>query len=115
MLFGFGLAPTDEPMMIGLRLPWHHALALVAASLFQVHAIVYAVGFKQHERDERAWWRKLLREGIGAYAVALIVAAYLLWTFGRIDAHTGLVACVYQTVTLGFITSLGAAAGELLI
>lgn len=115
MLFGFGLAPTDEPMMIGLQLPWHHALALVAVSLFQVHAIVYAVGFKQHERDDRAWWRKLLREGIGAYAVALLVAAYLLWTFGRIDTHTGLVACVYQTVTLGFITSLGAAAGELLI
>jgi putative integral membrane protein (TIGR02587 family) len=115
MLFGFGLAPTDEPMMIGLRLPWHHALALVGASLLQVHAIVYAVGFKEHERDDRAWWRKLLREGIGAYAVALLVAAYLLWTFGRIDTHTGLVACVYQTVTLGFITSLGAAAGELLI
>ena len=115
MLFGFGLAPTDEPMMIGLQLPWHHALGLVAVSLFQVHAIVYAVGFKQHERDDRTWWRKLLREGIGAYAVALLVAAYLLWTFGRIDAHTGLVACVYQTVTLGFITSLGAAAGELLI
>jgi putative integral membrane protein (TIGR02587 family) len=115
MLFGFGLAPTDEPMIIGLRLPWHHAIALLAASLFQVHAIVYAVGFRQHERDDRAWWRKLLKEGIGAYAVALLVAGYLLWTFGRIDTDTGLVACVYQMVTLGFITSLGAAAGELLI
>lgn len=115
MLFGFGVAPTDEPMIIGLRLPWHHALALLIASLIQVHAIVYAVGFKQHERDDRVWWRKLVKEGIGAYAVALLVAAYLLWTFGRIDTDTGLVACVYQTVTLGFITSLGAAAGELLI
>ena len=115
MLFGFGLAPTDEPMMIGLRLPWHHALALLAASLLQVHAIVYAVGFKKHERDDRAWWRKLLKEGVSTYAVALLVAAYLLWTFGRIDGDTGFVACVYQTLTLGFITSLGAAAGELLI
>ena len=115
MLFGFGIAPTDEPMMIGLRLPWHHALALLAASLLQVHAIVYAVGFKKHERDDRAWWRKLLKEGVGTYAVAILVAAYLLWTFGRIDSNTGFVACVYQTLTLGFITSLGAAAGELLI
>ena len=115
MVFGFTVAPTDEPMILGLKLPWHHALALLIASLLQVHLIVYSVGFKRHERDDRAWWRKLLREGVGAYAVALLVAAYLLWTFGRIDSNTGLVACVYQTVTLGFVTSLGAAAGELLI
>jgi putative integral membrane protein (TIGR02587 family) len=115
MVFGFTIAPTDEPMILGLKLPWHHALALVTASLVQVHLIVYSVGFKQHERDGRAWWRKLLKEGVGAYAVALLVAAYLLWSFGRIDASTGLVACVYQTVALGFVTSLGAAAGELLL
>lgn len=115
MIFGFSVAPTDEPMILGLKLPWHHALALVTASLLQVYLIVYSVGFKRHERDDRAWWRKLLKEGIGAYAVALFVSAYLLWTFGRIDAETGLVASVYQTVTLGFVTSLGAAAGELLL
>ena len=115
MLFGFSVAPTDEPMIIGLKLPWHHALVLLLASLVQVHLIVYAVGFRKHERDDRAWWHKLLKEGVGAYAVALLVSAYLLWTFGRISGETGLVACVYQTVTLGFVTSLGAAAGELLI
>jgi putative integral membrane protein (TIGR02587 family) len=115
MLFGFSVAPTDEPMIIGLKMPWHHALALLIASLVQVHLIVYSVGFRKRSRDDRTWWSKLLREGVGAYAVALIVSAYLLWTFGRIGAETGLVACVYQTVTLGFVTSLGAAAGELLI
>ena len=115
MLFGFGVAPTDEPMIIGLKLPWHHALALVAVSLVQVHAIVYAVGFRQQERDDRNAVQKLLKEGVGAYAVALVVAGYLLWTFDRIDASTGLAPCVYQAVALGFVTSLGAAAGELLI
>jgi putative integral membrane protein (TIGR02587 family) len=115
MLFGFGLASTDEPMIIGLKLPWHHALVLVLASLLIVHLIVYSVGFKKHERDDRAWWRKLLKEGVGAYAVSLLVAAYLLWTFGRIDGDTGFVASVYQTIALAFVTSLGAAAGELLI
>lgn len=115
MLFGFGLASTDEPMIIGLKLPWHHALILVSASLLIVHLIVYSVGFKEHERDGRAWWRKLLKEGVGTYAVSLLVAAYLLWTFGRIDGATGFVASVYQTIALAFATSLGAAAGELLI
>ena len=115
MVFGFTLAPTDEPMILGLKLPWHHALALVAASLVQVHLIVYSVGFKKHERDGRNWWHKLLKEGVGMYAVALLVSAYLLWTFGRIDSDTGLVACVYQTLTLAFVTSLGAAAAELLL
>ncbi|MFL5563434.1 MAG: TIGR02587 family membrane protein [Gemmatimonadaceae bacterium] len=115
MLFGFGVAPTDEPMIIGLKLPWHHALALVVVSLVQVHAIVYSVGFRKSERDERGALQKMLREGVGAYATALVVAAYLLWTFGRIDGDTGFITCVYQTVALGFVTSLGAAAGELLL
>ena len=115
MIFGFGIAPTDEPMIVGMKLPWHHALALLAASLLQVHLIVYSVGFRSDRRDDRVWWRKLLKEGVGAYAVALFVSGYLLWTFGRIDAETGLVASVYQVVALGFVTSLGAAAGELLL
>ena len=117
MFFGFSVAATEEPMMIGMQLTWIHALALALASLLQVHAIVYAVEFKRRERrpGRRRWWQLLLKEGVGAYAVALIVAAYLLWTFGRVGPDVGIGPSVDMIITLGFATSLGAAAGELLI
>jgi putative integral membrane protein (TIGR02587 family) len=117
MFFGFSVAPTQEPMMIGMQLTWMHALALVLASLLQVHAVVYAVEFRRRERRSggRRWWQLLLKEGVGAYAVALLVAAYLLWTFGRIGPHVGVAPSVDMIIVLGFATSLGAAAGELLI
>ena len=117
MFFGFSVAATEEPMMIGMQLTWVHALALVLASLLQVHAIVYAVEFKRRERQPsgRRWWQLLLKEGVGAYTVALVVATYLLWTFGRVGAGVDIRPSVDMIITLGFATSLGAAAGELLI
>src|SRR5688572_5125299 len=116
MLFGFSVAATEEPMMVGIQLTWVHAVVLALGSLLQVHVIVYAVEFKQRERGPggRRWWQLLLKEGVGAYILSLVVAAYLLWTFGRLDGGTGLAASVHMVLTLGFVTSLGAAAGELL-
>jgi putative integral membrane protein (TIGR02587 family) len=117
MLFGFSVAATEEPMMIGIQLTWVHAVVLALISLLQVHVIVYAVEFKDRASGPggRRWWQLLLKEGGGAYVLSLLVAAYLLWTFGRLDAGTGLAASVHMILTLGFATSLGAAAGELLM
>ena len=86
-------------------------------SVLLVHLVVYAVEFRRREGGPggRRWWQLLLKEGMSAYAVALVVAAYLLWTFGRIGGDVGWSATRDMIVTLGFATSLGAAAGELLI
>jgi uncharacterized membrane protein len=103
--------------MIGLQLTWAHALTLTVFSILQVHAIVYAVGFKNHEDEgaARPVVKKVLEEAVGVYAIAIGLSAYLLWTFGQISSETGIHAAVDMIVTLGFATSLGAAAGELLI
>ena len=117
MFFGFSVAATEEPMMLGLRITAAHALALVLGSILLVHGVVYAVEFRRRERGPggRRWWELLLREGVSAYALSLVVAAYLLWTFGRIGGDVGWAAARDMIVTLGLVTSLGAAAGELLI
>ena len=117
MIFGISVGATEEMTMIGLQLTWAHAIGLTVLSILQVHAIVYAVGFKNHESDGAAHptWRALFSEAIGVYAIAILVSVYLLWTFGQIGPDTGLHAAVDIIVTLGFATTLGAAAGELLI
>lgn len=117
MILGISAASTEEMTMIGLQLSWAHALGLAVLSMFQVYAILYAVGSRNHESEghHRPTLGRILTEAVGVYAIAIALSAYLLWTFGQIGADTGLHAAVDIIVTLGFATSLGAAAAELLI
>lgn len=117
VVFGFNIAPTEEPMMLGLRMDWWHSLALVLISITQVYVIVYAVSFRGSRPlpEQTAWWRVFLRVSTTSYVIALLVGAYLLWTFGRIDPDTGVMASIQMIVTLGFVTSLGAAVGKLIL
>jgi uncharacterized membrane protein len=86
-------------------------------SLVQVQAIVYAVDFKESPEGAHTRAHKLavLREGVSTYALSVLVGAFLLWTFRTIDSETGIVSAVYAIIAIGFVTSLGAAAAELLI
>lgn len=115
--FGFNIAPTDEPLMIGLRItPWH-AIALVLGALFVSHAIVYALDFAGGKElpEELSWWGGLLAYGAGSAAVALLTATFFLFVFGRIGLDTGLAPALHMTAVLGFVNSLGAAAAKLIL
>ena len=118
MVFGFAIGTTEEPMMLGLETHAAHAIAIVIASLLVVHLIVHAVEFqKRGDRptDTPRWWTLILRDGVSTYVMAFLMAAYVLWTFGYIDGATGLVHAMHMTVALSLLTSIGAAAAELLI
>lgn len=116
MLFGFGISSTEEPLMIADQLGWGMAIGIVVLSLVQVYAIVFAVDFKQRREDAGTAKHvgEVIRETLATYALAVLVGAYLLWTFETIGS-LGVVPTVYAVVTLGLVTSLGAAAAELLI
>ncbi|HEX7004098.1 MAG TPA: TIGR02587 family membrane protein [Trueperaceae bacterium] len=115
--FGFNVAPTEEPVIIGLGLTWWHAVLLLVIGLLLTHAIVFSVGFAGSYRipGGRTWWGSLLRTGVVSYTLALGVSALMLWLFGRIDDSTGLTPALHMIVTLGFVNSLGSAAAKLII
>lgn len=118
MVFGFAVGTTEEPMQLGLETHAVHAIALVIGSLLIVHLIVHAVEFRKRGGSGEAgprWWTLILRDGVSTYVMAFLMAAYLLWTFGYIDGHTGVIHAMHMTVVLSVLTSIGAAAGELLI
>lgn len=117
MLFGFSVAATQEPMMIGLGTRTGHAMMLILGSLFMVYLIVHAVEFRQRVGgiDRPRWWSLILRHGVSTYVMSFLVAAYLSWTFGYINGDSGLVAALHMTIALTVVTSLGAAAAALLI
>lgn len=117
LVFGFNVAPTEEPLLLGLKMSAWHTLAILVVSLGMVHALVYAVEFRgTHAVPEgSSRLRAFFKTSVASYALSLAAAAYLLWTFGRIDGGTGLGEALHMTVALGFATSLGAAAAKLIL
>jgi putative integral membrane protein (TIGR02587 family) len=116
LFMAFNIAPTEEVVLIANMMTGWHALALVGMSLAVMHAFVYAVEFRGQAslHPEISALSEFLRLTVVAYALALLICLYVLWSFGRSD---GLVAgeLLMQTVVLGFPAAIGAAAARLIL
>jgi len=115
--FGFNIAPTDEVPVIALRQasPWI-AMLLVLVSMLVLHGFVYGVDFRGGHRIRPG--RKPLGELFGltlpGYVITLLVSAYVLWTFGRLDG-LGFGAMLHLVLVLALPASVGAAAARLIL
>ena len=116
LFIAFSVAPTDEIVVIAYKMSGWHGIALVLVSLLIMHACVYALNFRgRHERPENVTvWRVGLHFTVVGYAIALLVSAYVLWTFGRFDGMAPEYVVRVNTV-LAFPAALGAALARLVI
>jgi putative integral membrane protein (TIGR02587 family) len=116
LFLAFNLAPTEEMILIAQKMtPWHTA-ALAVVSVATMHAFVYALEFRgQAEFPEGTTFLPVfLRFSVAGYGIALLISAYILWTFGRtggLAPHEILAA----TTVLGFPAATGAAAARLIL
>jgi putative integral membrane protein (TIGR02587 family) len=116
VFLAFTAAPTEEIILIAYQMAAWQAVALALLSLLVMHVFIYAVEFRGQGATPRetSGWSVFLRFSIVGYALALVVCAYILWTFGRtqgLATHQVIAA----TIVLGFPASLGAAAARLLL
>ena len=116
LFMAFNVAPTEEVVLIAQMMTAWHAVALVLASLALMHAFVYAVEFRGQTRLAAGVspWSEFFRLTVVAYAVALLVCLYVLWTFER-DAGLAFPELLMEVVVLGFPAALGAAAARLIL
>jgi putative integral membrane protein (TIGR02587 family) len=116
LFFAFNVAPTEEMFLIAYMMSNWHAIALVVLSLLVMHAFVYSVGFRGQEARPKgsSFLGLAYRFTTPGYAVALLVSAYVLWTYGRFDDLAPHLA-VSITVVLGFPAALGGAVARLVI
>ncbi|GLQ53065.1 TIGR02587 family membrane protein [Devosia nitrariae] len=116
LFLGLNLAPTEEMLLISLKMTAFHCLVLVPVSVMIMHAFVYASAFKGGSEIEPGtpWWSAFLRFTVVGYAVALLVSAYVLWTFGRFDG-LAFERALRVTVVLAFPAAVGAAAARLIL
>lgn len=115
--FGFNIAPTEEPLMIGAGLEWWHAVLLILGALAISHAIVYSLGFMGGHAlpEEGPWWRAVLSYGVGSTIIALAAGAFFLFAFGRIGPDTALLPALKMISVMGFVNAFGAAAAKLIL
>lgn len=93
-----------------------HAAVLAVLSLLVLHSLVYTVGFAGQEepRGEAGLWLTFAHYTLAGYGVALLVSAYVLWTFGRTEGEP-LAMIVMMTIVLGFPAAIGAAVARLVL
>ena len=115
LLFALNVAPTEEPLMLGIEAsPWL-LVAVIAASLAVTFALVFLADFggRRHKRGddllEHPW-----SETLTSYAVSIVVALFLLWSFGRTEGAS-VQAMAGMTVMLALVASVGAAVARILI
>jgi putative integral membrane protein (TIGR02587 family) len=116
LFLAFNMAPTDEIVLITLQLSDGGAMLLVVVSIVLMHGFVYAAEFRGQVRraEHVSAASEFLRHTMAGYAVALVMSAYLLWTFGRADGLRT-VELIRAAVVLGVPASLGAAAARLIL
>jgi putative integral membrane protein (TIGR02587 family) len=115
VLFAANIAPTEEILLIAVETSTKKLIGLSVLSLLTGLVILFYSDFHGADvspgRDKSA--TKLVW-GMVTYAIALISSAAILWFFGRFEGHH-LSVCLEQILVLGFVASLGASAGRLLL
>ena len=114
-LFAANIAPTEEVVVIATSSSILQLLSCMFCSLLLAALILYYIDFSGSERFvHNSGFASIVVGTLASYAVALSVAAAVLWLFGRFD-HVGLVTILAETVVLGLVTTMGASAGRLLV
>jgi len=116
LLFAANIASTQEVVaIVDATSSLSQLLGLVALALFMAALILYYIEFTGSDRFvRRNGFVSILIGTISSYAVALLVGAAALWFFGRFD-EASFVTALGEIIVLGFVASLGASAGRLLV
>lgn len=116
LFFSLNVAPTEEMVLIAYRIGPLQELLLVVASILAMHGFVYLVEFRgQHSRpDEATFWLLFFRFTVVGYALVLVISAYVLWTFGRLEGIS-LADALSSIIVLALPGAIGAAGARVLL
>jgi len=113
LFLGVSIAPTDEVPMIAAALDYWHLLAIVLFSVLLSYGIVFASGLNR--QPSGGVFQRPFTETVLAYIVSLVVAFAALYLFDQISLDDPVRSIAEQVLVLGVPTSVGGAAGRLVI
>lgn len=113
IFIGFSIAPTEEVRMLAAGLDYPHLVIVVAFTLLISYGIVFASGFDAAQPEGP--FQDPVTETTLAYAVSLAVAFVTLYLFDQIALSDPLLSTVEQVIVLAVPTTVGGAAGRLVV
>ena len=115
LLIAVGIAPTEEVLVIAVTATTWEVLGTAVLSFALAFGMINYAKFRGSGRyKESIFAGGPLGDAFVTYGLALALAAVLLWTGGAFE-DLGLLTIMNQIVFLGVATTLGAAAGRLLL
>jgi len=116
LYLALSVAPTRAMELIAFKMNDLRAEILAVLSIVLLHAFVYRLRFQGQPEPNAATpgWSLFLRFTLVGYAIALLISAYALWTFGRFQGN-GLAVTLTEAIALAFPAAVGAAAARLLL
>lgn len=116
IFFAFNIAPTEEVRKMAIEIPAGLLPVLALASLGAAYLIVFLADFSERPPGyDRGFLGRPLAESTMSYLVSLGVSYGFLWVFGHVGPSTPFQFQLAATVVLGYVTTIGAAAGRVLV
>ena len=114
-LFAFNIGPTLETKVIVLKQAWWQIGLTFVLSVAISYMIVAVAQFETRDMSQRKYITSEWLEALVSYIVAFLLSMLLLWVFGYGTPLDPLEVWLPQTVALAYATTLGGAAGRLIL
>ncbi|HUP20894.1 MAG TPA: DUF2391 family protein [Gemmatimonadota bacterium] len=116
IFFAFNIAPTEEVRKMAIEIPTYLLPVLAALSMAAASMIVFLADFSERPPGyERGLLGRPLAESAMSYLVSLTISYGFLWAFGHVSMSTPFRFQLAATVVLAYVTSIGGAAGRVLV
>ena len=113
VLIGFGVAPTDEGLILASSLGYVQLAAVMVLSVLLSYGIVFASGFDKGQGPGP--FQSPLTETMLSYAISLLVSGLILYFLDFIHVGVTPHLALSMIIVLGLPATIGGAAGRLVI
>lgn len=115
ILFALNIAPTVETKYIVMRQSWELIGATMALSIAVSYLTVAIANFETRDLSKRKVITSDWLEALISYIVAFTVSLLLLWVFGYGTPLDPMEVWLPMAIALSYVTTLGGAAGRLIL
>lgn len=115
ILFAFNIAPTVEAKVVASSQNWWMVTATFLLSIAVSYIVVHIAQFEERDLSERKIIDQPWLEAAVAYGLSFVLSVLMIWLFGYGSPIEPIAAWLPQAIALAYATTIGGAAGRLVL